>query len=739
MKLRAVAFSVALYASLGGCSDKPAQPPNGEEAVATDSPVTASSKPPKSMLPGASPMQPDLAQPPPQQQPRSSIAPAPIQGGTLLVTRDGSNAVSSDPDRDRVVIVDLVGAQVLATLAMNDGDEPGRLVEDDAHRAHVVLRRAGQVAAIDIEKRSVLSRRDVCSAPQGIAYDGATQMLHVACGDGQLVTLPADGGDVTRRVHVDSDLRDVIVAGDKLYVTRFKNAELLELDSDGHVASRVRPAMTQGPFVSPSIGVIDTLAKAFEPVVAWRTVIAPDGRFAIVHQRAQVDEIALHAEAMSGAGGFTGGAAGGFSGSAGVGVSTGGRSSVGGSGGAGGGFAARIAAPQPAGGIAPNPVGGSGSAYGSGVGCDGIVPSGVTFVDGKNSVNGPVIPGLVLPVDAAISPDGQWLAIAAAGSFQSHSGFSDSFGAVVMPMGLEPKPDDAAFNPPSGASDSDAGVEAGSAPFGGGSCLMPGRDAPGYELQLGQVVAVAFDPQGRLVAQTRDPNRIRVLELNQQGCLGCETYAADIDLGGVPRRDPGHDLFHANAGGGLACASCHPGGGDDGHTWRFEGVGARRTQLFNMGIRDTLPLHWNGEFANLNELLLDVFVQRMGGQTLALSEGEALADYLDSLHPNAPIRSPKDKAALRGKTLFESAQVECSTCHSGPKLTNNKTLDVGTGDLFQVPSLIGVAYHQPYMHDGCAQTLRDRFEPSCGGATHGKTAGLSSDQIDDLVAYLESL
>jgi hypothetical protein len=35
--------------------------------------------------------------------------------------------------------------------------------------------------------------------------------------------------------------------------------------------------------------------------------------------------------------------------------------------------------------------------------------------------------------------------------------------------------------------------------------------------------------------------------------------------------------------------------------------------------------------------------------------------------------------------------------------------------------------------------LRDRFDPACGGETHGKTAQLSDAQIDDLVAYLEAL
>lgn len=38
------------------------------------------------------------------------------------------------------------------------------------------------------------------------------------------------------------------------------------------------------------------------------------------------------------------------------------------------------------------------------------------------------------------------------------------------------------------------------------------------------------------------------------------------------------------------------------------------------------------------------------------------------------------------------------------------------------------------------QTLRERFDPSCGGGDrHGLTSHLSGNQIDDLVSYLETL
>jgi cytochrome c peroxidase len=93
---------------------------------------------------------------------------------------------------------------------------------------------------------------------------------------------------------------------------------------------------------------------------------------------------------------------------------------------------------------------------------------------------------------------------------------------------------------------------------------------------------------------------------------------------------------------------------------------------------------------------------------------------------------------LRGHALFTGA-AGCSDCHAGTKFTNNKTVDVGKGLLLQVPSLVGVGYRGPFMHDGCAATLHDRFRPDCGGSQHGQTAALSGAQVDDLVAYLESI
>lgn len=144
--------------------------------------------------------------------------------------------------------------------------------------------------------------------------------------------------------------------------------------------------------------------------------------------------------------------------------------------------------------------------------------------------------------------------------------------------------------------------------------------------------------------------------------------------------------------------------------------------------------------ANLNTIVREVFVDRMGGVPQSETRVDALAAWMFALQAPPPPRAANDEAALRGQRLFESEAVGCAGCHNGEKLTNNRTVDVGTGEPMQVPSLVGIAYRAPFIHTGCAATLRDRFNAECGGGdAHGKTSQLSAAEIDDLVAYLETL
>ena len=79
--------------------------------------------------------------------------------------------------------------------------------------------------------------------------------------------------------------------------------------------------------------------------------------------------------------------------------------------------------------------------------------------------------------------------------------------------------------------------------------------------------------------------------------------------------------------------------------------------------------------------------------------------------------------------------VGCAGCHTDPPPQASFQVDSERGTA-QVPRLHGLAYRAPYLHDGCAATLRERFDPACGGDLHGETADLSETDLDALIAWL---
>lgn len=202
-------------------------------------------------------------------------------------------------------------------------------------------------------------------------------------------------------------------------------------------------------------------------------------------------------------------------------------------------------------------------------------------------------------------------------------------------------------------------------------------------------------------------------------------------------------LFHTAAPqissrGAMACASCHPDGRADGLSWRIE-KHELQTPLLAGRIVGTHPYKWDGGDADLTTSLTST-MKRLGGFGISKDETAALAAYLEALpRPKAPTRDPQQVA--RGEKLFDSAEVGCRVCHDGKQLTDQERhkFEAATLPEADTPSLIGLAASAPYYHDGSAATLeallRDR------GNVHGmtETAKLSDAQINDLIAYLESL
>ena len=244
----------------------------------------------------------------------------------------------------------------------------------------------------------------------------------------------------------------------------------------------------------------------------------------------------------------------------------------------------------------------------------------------------------------------------------------------------------------------------------------------------GEPTAVAFR-NGELLIFEREPAAIWVKPNS--------TVMSRFPLPAGSMASTGHELFHRATSAGLACASCHPEATDDGHIWALP-EGLRRTNMLRGGLKASAPFHWQGDRSDMQALLSDVMVQRMGGRPQTVSRGAALMDWLDAV-PALPVPDGLDPMAVaRGKALFEAPTQQCLACHPGPLGTNNANMTVGTGGSFQTPRLVGLAMRAPYFHDGRVATLAARFNPEGGGEVHGRTAALTAAERADLVEYLRS-
>lgn len=202
----------------------------------------------------------------------------------------------------------------------------------------------------------------------------------------------------------------------------------------------------------------------------------------------------------------------------------------------------------------------------------------------------------------------------------------------------------------------------------------------------------------------------------------------------------------------VACSSCHLEGRDDGHTWQFPDGPRQTPTLSGRGIKATAPFHWSGEFADLQEFLTHTITARMGGSGLSATQVAQLNAYVDnSPDPENPyLQTVSSEQLSRGAVVYGKAG--CDGCHSGQWLTNNTNADVGSLVLsginpdnglvktrgLNVPSLKGIARSSPYMHDGSVVSLKARVLKNPGDK-HGVTSTLTPEEVDDLVAYLQTL
>lgn len=275
---------------------------------------------------------------------------------------------------------------------------------------------------------------------------------------------------------------------------------------------------------------------------------------------------------------------------------------------------------------------------------------------------------------------------------------------------------------------------------------------------------VAFSPDGKrlYVANCLD-DTISVIDTN------AEKVISTFDLGGpkeVNALRRGERLFYTAEfafQSGFGCSNCHIDATIDGLEWDLEPDGFGKDIVDNRSLENlagTEPFKWNGGNPDMpTECGPRTEKYFFRSQSFNPQQLTDLVTFVYSLpyRPNR-YRLPNDEltsAQERGKAIFErtkskqGAEIaernQCSYCHSGPKYTNRKQFDVGSGKasdrspIIDVPQLPNVAYSAPYLHDGSARSLEEIWTVFNPKDTHGVTNDLTKDELNDLIEYLKTL
>lgn len=235
--------------------------------------------------------------------------------------------------------------------------------------------------------------------------------------------------------------------------------------------------------------------------------------------------------------------------------------------------------------------------------------------------------------------------------------------------------------------------------------------------------------------------------------LAAHRVKATIAVGEQPAASPtrrGEIFFHdANRcfQHWHSCFSCHLDDGRiDGLTWDFmrDGIGNGKDVISLIGMMDTAPHNRRATRPNPYECMRTGV---LGSHFIVPQPGDVddLVAYAASLRPEKnPLTDRNAEAVARGKPIFEG-KAACAVCHEGPWLTDCKQHDVGTRTAqdpdgrYDTPSLVECYRTAPYLHDGRAATLREVFTKFNPDDRHGRTSQLTPAELDDLIAYLQSL
>ena len=267
----------------------------------------------------------------------------------------------------------------------------------------------------------------------------------------------------------------------------------------------------------------------------------------------------------------------------------------------------------------------------------------------------------------------------------------------------------------------------------------------------------------RLYVANRLDDNISVID------TATDKVVSTIDLGGPKNIDAlrrGERLFYTADfafQGQFGCSNCHIDATIDGLQWDLEPDGFGKDIVDNRSLENlagTEPFKWNGGNPDMPTECgprTEKFFFR--SQSFTQQQLTDLVTFVYSL-PYRPNRYRLSNGELtpaqeRGKAIFERTEYrngrpipeanQCATCHSGPKYTNQKQVDVGSGKLtdrapiIDVPQLPNVAYSAPYLHDGSARSLEEIWTVFNPKDTHGVSNDLTKDELNDLIEYLKTL
>ncbi len=211
-----------------------------------------------------------------------------------------------------------------------------------------------------------------------------------------------------------------------------------------------------------------------------------------------------------------------------------------------------------------------------------------------------------------------------------------------------------------------------------------------------------------------------------------------------------------SAKGFFACETCHPQGGTEDKLVWFVKDGPRQTPMLAGKIKGTEPFNWVGTAETLQQNITNT-VKRMGGSGLTDAQKDALSEFLAEglIPPPNPnvLAGGLTESQKAGKELFYHPAIGCAECHAGETATDGENWDVGTfTDLeleihnfegtaaemsLNTPSIKGLYYSAPYLHDGSSHDLYDVLNAT--SATMGVSMQLTGKQQTDLVNYLLTL